>query len=174
MSKSSEEDFIRLFSVHQRALFLHILTLVGNTTDADEVLQETNVIMWAKREQFQPGTNFLAWGRAIARLEVFRFRRTRGTKLRFLEEEILDAIADRSDAVSDQMEARKEALRHCLERLRPRDRELVRLRYATEVSGDDVARLLDRPANSVYQSLSRIRRTLAECIQRQLAGERPA
>jgi len=174
MTESSEEDFIRLFSVHQRALFLYILPLVGNTVDADEVLQETNVIMWAKREQFQPGTNFLAWGRAIARLEVFRFRRTRGSKLQFLEEDILEAVAERSEAVSDQLEARREALRLCLDRLRPKDRELIRMRYAAGTSGDDVARQLGRPANSVYQSLSRIRRTLAECIERRLARERPA
>ncbi len=173
MSESSDEDFIRLFSVHQRALFLHILPLVGNAADADEVLQETNVIMWAKREQYQPGTNFLAWGRAIARLEVFRFRRKRGTKLRFLEEGILEAVADRTEAVSDQMDARQEALRHCLERLRPKDRELIRMRYATGKSGEDVAQQLGRPANSVYQSLSRIRRTLAECIERRLTRERP-
>lgn len=174
MSESSEEDFIRLFSVHQRALFLHILPLVGNAADADEVLQETNVIMWAKRDQYQPGTNFLAWGRAIARLEVFRFRRKQGSKLRFLEEGILETVADRTEAVSDQMDARQEALSHCLERLRPKDRDLIRMRYAAGKSGEDVAQQLGRPANSVYQSLSRIRRTLAECIERRLTRERLA
>jgi RNA polymerase sigma-70 factor, ECF subfamily len=170
---TEEEEFIRLFSVHQRALFLHILPLVGNTADADEVLQETNVIMWAKREQFQPGTSFLAWGRAIARLEVFRFRRSRGSKLRFLDEAILDALIKRSDTTPDPMESRQEALGHCIEQLRPKDRQLIRMRYATGQSGDEIARQLRRPANSVYQSLSRIRRMLAECIQRHLARERP-
>ena len=37
-----------------------------------------------------------------------------------------------------------------------------------------MARKLGRPANSVYQSLSRIRRTLLECIKRRLAAEAQA
>jgi RNA polymerase sigma-70 factor (ECF subfamily) len=37
-----------------------------------------------------------------------------------------------------------------------------------------VARQLGRPANSVYQSLSRIRRTLLDCIKRRLAAEAQA
>ena len=34
--------------------------------------------------------------------------------------------------------------------------------------GKSVAELIGRPINSVYQSLSRIRRTLLECVNRQI------
>ena len=70
------EDFVRLFTQAQRPLYLFILPLVHTTADADEVLQETNVVMLSKWIQFELGTNFLAWCRTIARLEVFRFRIT--------------------------------------------------------------------------------------------------
>ena len=169
MSKSSEEDFIRLFSVHQRALFLHILTLVGNTTDADEVLQETNVIMWAKREQFQPGSNFLAWGRAIARLEVFRFRRNRHHRMTLLGDDIIDLIAERSETQVVETELRRDALSQCINKLRDKDRELIRERYSGDLNGDEIAEKLGRPANSVYQSIGRIRKTLLECVRRQMS-----
>ena len=53
----SEEEFIRLLSTTQRPLFLHILPMVGNGTDADEILQETNLIMWAKKDQFESDSN---------------------------------------------------------------------------------------------------------------------
>lgn len=166
----TDDAFIRLFTTAQRPLFLHILPLVGHAADADEVLQETNLVMWAKRQQFQPGTSFLAWGRAIARLEVFRFRRTRGTKLKFLEGELLDAVVSRAEESSDELERRQEALAVCLAQLRSRDRELIQLRYTPGVTGDDIAAQLGRPANSVYQSIGRIRRSLADCIQRRLAS----
>ena len=90
------EEFIRAFTQSQRQLFLYLLPLVGNASDADEVLQETNLIIWAKWKQFEPGTNFLAWGRAIARLEVFRFRRTHSSKLTFLQDDILELVAQRA------------------------------------------------------------------------------
>jgi len=168
--KLTDDEFIRLFSTAQRPLFLYVLPLVGNATDADEVVQETNLVMWAKREQFQPGSSFLAWGRAIARLEVFRFRRTHGSKLRFLDGELLDIVAGRAERSDDELEQRQDALAGCMKQLRPKDRSLIQLRYTPGVSGEDMARQLGRPANSIYQSLGRIRRMLAECIQRRLAA----
>lgn len=163
------EGFIRSFTQSQRALYLYLLPLVGNPADADEVLQETNLVIWAKWHQFEEGTNFLAWSRAIARLEVFRFRRSRHHKLALLEEGLLDQVARRAEVVSDEIDLRQEALTECMEKLRPRDRELIRLRYAPGANGDQVAQKLGRPANSVYQSLSRIRRVLLECVNHRLA-----
>lgn len=165
----ADDEFIRLFTTAQRPLFLHILPMVGNASDADEVLQETNLIMWAKKDQFQVGTSFLAWGRAIARLEVFRFRRSRPSKLRFLEGELLDLVVARVEQSSDELELRQEALANCMAQLRSKDRQLIQLRYTPGISGEDLAVKLGRPANSIYQSLGRIRRLLAECVRRRLA-----
>ena len=169
-STLTEEEFVRLFSTHQRSLFMYLLPLVGTAADADEVLQEANVIMWAKRDQFEPGTNFLAWGRAIARLEVFRFRRRHSTRLKFLDADLMEQIAERAEVLTSKTELRAEALQHCLAKLRTKDRTLIGQRYRPGMTGDKLARQIGRPANSVYQSLGRIRRTLAECIQLQLAA----
>ena len=62
----------------------------------------------------------------------------------------------------------------CLARLAPSDRELIRRRYSPGETGKSLAEALGRPANSVYQSLGRIRRTLLECIKRRLAAEAQA
>ena len=168
------EDFIRSFTGAQRALFLHLLPLVGNSTDADEVLQESNVIILQKWQQFEPGTNFLAWARAIARLEVFRFRRSRHHRLTLLEDDILELVAKRTEVVSNDTAERQRLLSECMGKLRPKDRELIQLRYSEGANGDSVAKALGRPANSVYQSLGRIRRALTDCVNRRLGGMEPA
>ncbi|HIE97932.1 MAG: sigma-70 family RNA polymerase sigma factor [Fuerstiella sp.] len=165
------EAFIREFTQSQRPLYLYILPLVGNSADADEVLQEANLVIWAKWHQFELGSNFLAWGRAIARLEVFRHRRNRSRKLTFLDGNVLDLVAQQSEAVNENLEVRQAALSKCLGQLRPQDRELIQMRYASGANGDKVAKNLGRPANSVYQSLGRIRRVLMECVRMQLAEE---
>lgn len=167
-----DAEFVRSFTQCQRPLYLYLLPLLGNSADADEVLQETNLVIWKKRADFEPGTNFLAWGRTIARLEVFRFRRNRGRKLSFLEQGILEAVAEQAEAISNETELRQEALAACMEQLRPKDRELLQLRYAADSNGDKVAQQLGRPANSVYQSLGRIRRVLMECVQLRIADYR--
>ncbi|MEZ6123586.1 MAG: sigma-70 family RNA polymerase sigma factor [Planctomycetaceae bacterium] len=162
-----DEQFIREFTQVQRPLFLYLLPLTGNAVDAEEVLQETNLVIWKKREQYQPGTSFLAWGRTIARLEYFRFRR-RNQRVRLMNEGVLELIAEEAEVLSDQAELRRQALAICVDQLRPKDRQLLQMRYAPGANGDRVATELGRPANSVYQSLGRIRRVLMECIQHRL------
>ena len=164
------EDFVRLFTQSQRSLYLFVLPLVQTTADAEEVLQETNVVMLSKWTQFEPGTNFLAWCRAIARLEVFRFRRSRHHRLFLLGDDVVGLLADQMEEQPSDFELKRDALTECIGKLRSQDQELIRRRYSTGSSGDGVAQELGRPANSVYQSLGRIRRVLLECIRRRLAA----
>lgn len=162
------EEFVRLFTQSQRPLYLFILPLVHTAADADEVLQETNVVMLSKWTQFEPGTNFLAWCRAIARLEVFRFRRSRHHRMYLLGDDVAELLADEMEEQASDLEQRRDALAECISKLRAPDQELIRRRYSVGSTGDNVAQQLGRPANSVYQSLGRIRRVLLECIRRRM------
>ena len=164
------EDFVRLFTQSQRAIYLYIIPLVSSAADAEEVLQETNVVIWSKWAQFEPGTNFVAWGRAIARLEVFRFRRRSSKRCQLLGDEVIELIASETEEQPNDFDLRRDALAECVGKLREKDRELIQMRYAVGSTGDDVANELGRTANSVYQSIGRIRRTLMECVKRRLAS----
>jgi RNA polymerase sigma-70 factor, ECF subfamily len=88
-----------------------------------------------------------------------------------LSDSFLEVIAAEARDNADDLEDRRQALLLCLSRLAPADRELIRLRYAPTETGKGLAQKLGRPANSVYQSLSRVRRALLECVKRRLAAE---
>jgi RNA polymerase sigma-70 factor (ECF subfamily) len=165
------EEFVELFTRNQRRLYLYILAQVPNTGDAEEVLQQTNLVIWSKYRQFDAGTNFLAWAMQIATYEILKFRqRFSREKLRF-GDEFLQTVAEEAATRSEELEGRREALEHCLQKLRESDRELIRRRYQPGSSGKVAAEVMRRPANSVYQSLGRIRRTLLECINRRLSAQ---
>lgn len=165
-----DREFVQEFTRAQRRLYLYILAQVGRPTDAEEILQETNLIIWRKARQFEIGTNFFAWSSRIAMYEVLKFRERRGReKLRF-SCAFVETIAAEAAEAGDYWETRRAALSTCLEKLRPRDRELIEQRYADGENGIGVADKLGRPVNSVYQSLGRIRRSLIECVNRQLAA----
>ncbi|WP_166828696.1 sigma-70 family RNA polymerase sigma factor [Thalassoroseus pseudoceratinae] len=168
------EEFVQLFTRNQRRLYLFILAQCPNPVEAEEILQETNVVIWRKFRQFEMGSSFLAWAGRIAHYEVLKFRERRHRDRHRFSDEFVKHVAEEALEESDQLEARRMALLNCLQKLRASDRELIRHRYATGHSGQDVADQLDRPVNSIYQSLSRIRRTLMECINRQLSTERPS
>jgi RNA polymerase sigma-70 factor (ECF subfamily) len=165
------EDFVQLFTKWQRRLFLFILAQVPNLVDAEEILQETNLVIWRKSHTFRPGTNFYGWCCRIAVLEVLKHRERYRRSTVPLSDGFIEVIAREARENVDPLEDRRRALLTCLSRLSPADRELIRHRYAPGETGKSVARTLGRPANSVYQSLSRIRRALLECVKRRLTAE---
>ena len=170
-SAAPSEEFIHLFTRHQRRLYLLILAQLGSLQEAEETLQEANVVMLSKHHQFLPGTNFFAWAAQIGHYEVLKCRqRKKRDRLRF-QEEFIDAAAGEMEDHLDDLDLRRQALEQCLGSLREKDRELIQKRYQPGASGKFEAENLGRPANSVYQSIGRIRRTLLECIRRRLTSQ---
>ncbi len=49
--------------------------LLANRQQAQDVMQETNLVLWCTADQFQPGTNFAAWMMKVAYYQVLDHRR---------------------------------------------------------------------------------------------------
>ena len=165
------EEFIKLFTKYQRRVFLFILSQVPNPVDAEEIHQEANVIIWRKFDRFELGTNFLAWACQIASYEVLKYRERQRRDRHLFSDEFVRQVASDAIEQADELEQRRQHLAVCLSKLRNEDRELIQQRYSAGESGKSVAELIGRPINSVYQSLSRIRRTLLECVNRQVQAQ---
>ena len=164
-------EFVQLFTQTQRRLYLCILAQVPSVSDSEEILQNTNLVIWSKCNRFTLGTSFFAWASQIATYEVLKHRqRFSRDKLQF-NDDFVQAVAGEVEEYSHDLELRRQALESCLKRLRPTDRELIHQRYQPGESGKHLAENLERPANSVYQSLGRIRRQLLDCINRRLSVE---
>src|SRR3954453_5533910 len=65
--------FLRLFLQNERRLYAYILTLLPRRADAEDVLQETSLVMWDKFDEQAPPTDFAAWGCRIAYFKVLDF-----------------------------------------------------------------------------------------------------
>ena len=167
-------EFLRLFSTHQPQIFAYILTLLPAWHDAEEVMQETSVVLWNSFGEFTRGTNFRAWARTVAFTQVLSFRKRQGHTPIPLSEKFIEAIAQETARLADPLEEQLQALAHCVEQLGPRDRELLRLCYEPGISTKEAADQLGQPAGTVYKALTRIRRALFKCIKRTLSAEGPA
>jgi RNA polymerase sigma-70 factor (ECF subfamily) len=162
--------FIRDFTRFQRPVFLFVLSQVPNPVEAEEILQETNIVIWKKFAAYEPGTNFLAWACQIARFEVLKFLDRNRRDRHYFNDDLMDKLAAEALESADEWDLRREALSACLQKLRAKDRELIQQRYSPEEAGHTLGEQTGRPMNSIYQSLGRIRRTLHECIQRYLTA----
>jgi RNA polymerase sigma-70 factor (ECF subfamily) len=140
---------------------------------AEDVFQEVFLTVTRKADDYQGGTNFLAWARSIARLKALEaFRSRKGTPAS-LDPEALDAVlAAAEEEAEDDWEGRREALAKCLDQLAPRAREIVELRYSEEhLAPPAIADRLRWSVNAVHVALSRARKFLQECTRRRLALE---
>jgi len=123
-------EFIQSFTRVQRSLFLYILSLVPRPVDAEEILQETNLIVWTKSQQFQPGTNFRAWACQIAYFEVLKYRERKQREKLTFNPDLMELIAAESLQQAELMDRRRQALADCLLKLRESDRALIQTRYS--------------------------------------------
>ena len=168
---NDQDQYVQALTAIQRTLYIFIRSLVPHPADADEVLQNTNLVLWKKADQFQPGTNFRAWALRVAQLEVMDLRKGESCRRRRFSDAIVDQLADDLSARYDTYDARLEALRHCLTQLRASDRELIAKRYEDDLQGAEIAASVGRSRDRVYRSITRIRRALMTCVQIQLAQE---
>jgi len=168
---SRAERFVRLLATCQRRVFLYALGLVHNAADAEEILQETNLVLWRKFDQYEPGTDFASWACRIAYFEVLKFRERQARQQRLFTSEFIESLAVDSQESLDDLDARRDALAACLEKLRNNDRQLVLRRYQERATTRGVAEALGRSVQGTRKSLHRIRMTLLACIERTLAAE---
>ena len=172
----SEEErraaFARIFAQHDRWLYAYLMTLLGNRAHAEEVFQEVCVVLWREYHKFDLSSNFMKWTGVIALNQVRKFRRSLRRNQAWLSESVLDLLADEAVQQADLIEARSSALHSCMQHLSDSDRELVSTCYGdSQISIKEAAQQLNRPANTAYKALNRIRRALHDCINRRLARE---
>ena len=170
----AKDEFVDLITRHRGALFGYILALVQNTTDAEDLMQQTCLVLWRKFDQYDPEGNFVQWAAKTAQFEVLNFFKRRRRDRVVLSDELLGDLALAAEEADDRDTARKEALVGCMAKLSDEDRKLIEQCYAGRARIKSVAESLGRSADGVYKSLGRIRRWLFECVERALAqGERP-
>ena len=126
--KHDAETFTQLFEQCHQRLFIYISMLVPNLVDARDILQDTNLVLWQKFDEFELGTNFLAWAREVARYRVLRFQQVNSRNVVPIEAGLLEAaIVQKSlgHRMESESESRRVNLERCLKTLNAEDRDLI-------------------------------------------------
>ncbi|MBP7050053.1 MAG: sigma-70 family RNA polymerase sigma factor [Phycisphaerae bacterium] len=168
---SRGEVFLRLYQANERRIYGFILALVPDWSHAQDLMQETTMVLWSKFDEFAVGTDFTAWAMSIARYQILNDRKKNRNRTVRFDDEVLEAIEDRVVAAVADVDARRDALRACLQKLDEADRRLIRLRYETGATTRTVADRVGRGIDAVYKALNRIHVQLLFCIRRTLSME---
>lgn len=165
MSEDRSTQFIQLLTQHDRQLSLYAYALMAPSKDADDVLQESKMIMWRSFDQFELGTNFLAWARKIIFYQILVYRRQSKKQHLSLDDEMLEAIGQEVSLLAQDFDPSTDRLRECLDKLPHEHRQLISMRYFQELEVHEIAEKISSTSGAVYRALSRIRGTLSNCIE---------
>ena len=72
--------------------------------------------------------------------------------------------------MAEELDERHTALGHCLQKLHPRDRELLLVRYEPGCGVEEAARRSGRTLQTAYKALARLRKLLLDCVSTRLAS----
>jgi RNA polymerase sigma-70 factor (ECF subfamily) len=171
-SSNRNEAFVELLTFHQRRLYGFIYTLVPNRADAEDLLQQTSLVLWQKFDEFDPNSNFSAWACRIAHFKVSHYLREKRRSRVVFDDDVIARLAEIRQDREEKNLSDWDRLNHCIEQISESDQQLLHLCYGAERSIKMAAAACERSAASVYVSLVRIRRLLMDCVRRATAEER--
>ncbi|MBX3435519.1 MAG: sigma-70 family RNA polymerase sigma factor [Pirellulales bacterium] len=164
-------EFVALYSRYYPRLQYFLMALLPTANDAEDVLQETSLVLWRKFDTYRTGSNFYAWACKIARIQTLRYRERMGKSAQLLDDDVLEKLCEQAMTQQADPTASLEALAYCLERLSERNRSLIRRRYQPNASVAKLAEETGRSANALSKLLGNIRRVLLDCVQKQMTKE---
>lgn len=164
--EEQREQIQRLALKHRAEIWAFLIGLAKDPDKAEDLFQNTYLVIFQKWNQFTPGTNFVAWARKIARFEFLASVDPSRRRLVSLEADIIESAFVTLQETSEGLALKRESLRQCLQNLQGKGRRTVELRYGQGLSCPIVARRLGLSLNALYILLTRVRQVLKECVDR--------
>ena len=144
---------------NQHRVYGYIVSFIPHRADAEELFQQTCMTLWENWDRYDPTLDFFPWACGIAHNHVRNFTRKHQRAPVQLEDDVLEALAERSQTLQQQDGNRTAALRDCLAELPSRSRSVV-VDYYSGKSGTLIAEESAATANAIYKLLHRARELL--------------
>jgi RNA polymerase sigma-70 factor (ECF subfamily) len=163
------ESFSYVVECHHIQLRTFISAMVHDRFDADDLAQQTFLFAYQHIQEYELGTNFLAWLKAIAYNHVRDYRayaqRTQNVKRTLKDEISRKAIQAMEPTMLD---PRLELLENCVQRLPENQRQFLRAVCGRRATLDEVATEMNRSSTAVRKNLSRLYENLRVCVEQRL------
>ncbi len=171
MSPHEVEELTLFWTAGQRAVSAFLRTLIPDPDQCQDVLQQVAVVVVRKFDEFDRSRSFNAWMIGIAKQEVLAFRRRQRTDRLVFSDAMVERIAETYQCVLGNMASdAADALERCVQKLRGTARTAIGLHYCDGMKTIEIAQRLEIEHGTVRMLLSRARKILRECIERQLGG----
>ena len=171
-----QKAYAQLMDRYRDSIYFMLLKMVNNRDDADDLTIEAFGKAFNKLHQYTPNYAFSTWLFKIASNNCIDFiRKKKKKQLLSLDKPIegndggemtMDVPSGTLDPEETYIKEQKKILMHgVVEKLKPRYRTLVELRYFKEFSYEEIAQELDLPLGTVKAQLFRAREFLYNILK---------
>lgn len=148
-----------------------IFALIPDMALVEDISQEVFIVVTEKAADFTPGTEFMAWARAIARNKVLQQIDTGARRMALLRASAAEKVMERADELERGWDEHRAALKKCLEKVAPKARDVIKLRYLAGLMPQAIAERTKRSVNGVSVALAKARAFLRECVEAALGTQ---
>lgn len=168
-----EECFRTIFVAHYQSILAYSLRRVADAADAHDIVSETFTVAWRRLERIPSGDDSLPWLYGVARRCLANQRRRMLNQTRLVDKLSDDpSMIGINTAVVPSVEPdRVIAVREALDKLRPADREILRLAEWEELSHRHIALAVGTTENAVAVRMHRARGRLRVQLEALLTDE---
>ncbi|MFY8138801.1 MAG: RNA polymerase sigma factor [Flavobacteriales bacterium] len=175
LTDKDQKAFAELMERYREPIYFMLLKMVNNKDDAEDLTIEAFGKAFRRMHQYTPQFAFSTWLFKIATnnaIDFIRKKRIRAISIdqgftsddgETIEISIKDAVLDPAEAM--QKEERIKKMREIVDKLKPRYRKLVEMRYFDELAYEEIAEELKLPLGTVKAQLFRAREFLFQMMQ---------
>ncbi len=175
LDKADQKAYAELMGRYRDSVYFMLLKMINNKDDADDLTIEAFGKAFKRLHQYTPNYAFSTWLFKIASNNAIDFiRRKKMTTLsidRTFEDEEGSSMAmdiKASDLTPEETMEKKQKIKHMrdvVDKLKPRYKVLVEMRYFQELSYEEIAEKLELPLGTVKAQLFRAREFLANILK---------
>jgi RNA polymerase sigma factor (sigma-70 family) len=175
IDKGDQKAYAELMSRYKDSIYFMLLKMVNNRDDADDLTIEAFGKAFKNIRQYTPDYAFSTWLFKIATNNCIDFIRKKRKQTYSIDKGIetddggelnIDIKSSQPDPEENMMKKQKVLMmRDVVERLKPRYRKLVELRYFQERSYEEIADELSLPLGTVKAQLFRAREFLYQIMK---------
>jgi RNA polymerase sigma-70 factor (ECF subfamily) len=169
-----QEEYLKLLFGCELEIRAFIGSIVRARHDCDDLFQEVALTLWKEFSRYDRAKPFGAWARGVATVKLMqRWDRTKRQPV-VLSPDAIEAVSRAFDRTEDPASRQALALEYCLEQLPGKSRQLLALRYEQSLAIEQIAKEMQATLDAIYQSLSRLRARLQDCVKRRLSSPEAA
>lgn len=167
----AQQRFLSLFLRSEREIFRYVAALVPNVTDAEDIVQQTAMVLWEKFDAYDPSQPFTPWACRFALNKARQWIERHQRWKSLLDKGLAEELAQRRQELRPDFEMKLRHLEKCLGELPHGQRSLIKSYYYERTDIDSLAKQSGRTTAATYKMLQRIRSMLQICVENRAKAE---